>query len=67
MDPCLTTRKRNFAMFGFIQLHLETAGLRFDDVVEMTTYHVTLRKHLNAFVKVKDEFVRMPYPAWTIA
>ena len=34
-------------------------------VVEMTTYHVELRKHLNAFIKIKDEFVRTPYPAWT--
>jgi enamine deaminase RidA (YjgF/YER057c/UK114 family) len=51
--------------FEFVEMHLETAGLRFDDVVEMTTYHVGLRKHLNAFTKVKDEFVRMPYFAWT--
>ena len=31
----------------------------------MTTYHVALRKHLDAFVKVKDEFIADPYPAWT--
>jgi len=46
-------------------MHLETTGLHFDDIVEMTTYHVALRKHLKAFIKVKDEFVGMPYPAWT--
>jgi enamine deaminase RidA (YjgF/YER057c/UK114 family) len=51
--------------FRFVGMHLEMAGLHFDDIVEMTTYHVDLRKHLNAFVKVKDEFVRKPYPAWT--
>jgi enamine deaminase RidA (YjgF/YER057c/UK114 family) len=51
--------------FRFVAMHLETAGLHFDDIVEMTTYHVALRKHLNAFIKVKDEFVRAPYPAWT--
>jgi enamine deaminase RidA (YjgF/YER057c/UK114 family) len=34
-------------------------------MVEMTTYHVGLRKHLSAFINVKDEFVRTPYPAWT--
>jgi enamine deaminase RidA (YjgF/YER057c/UK114 family) len=51
--------------FRFVAMHLETAGLRFADIVEMTTYHVLLRKHLKAFIKVKDEFVRMPYPAWT--
>ena len=31
----------------------------------MTTYHVDLRKHLDAFIKVKDEFVLAPYPAWS--
>jgi enamine deaminase RidA (YjgF/YER057c/UK114 family) len=51
--------------FRFVAMHLETAGLHFDDIVEMTTYHVALRKHLDAFIKVKDEFIRMPYPAWT--
>jgi enamine deaminase RidA (YjgF/YER057c/UK114 family) len=51
--------------FRFVAMHLETAGLHFDDIAEMTTYHVALRKHLNAFIKVKDEFIRVPYPAWT--
>ena len=51
--------------FRFVAMHLETAGLHFDDIVEMTTYHVALRKHLKTFIKVKDEFVKMPYPAWT--
>jgi enamine deaminase RidA (YjgF/YER057c/UK114 family) len=51
--------------FRFVAMHLETAGLHFDDIVEMTTYHVALRRHLKAFMKVKDEFVRIPYPAWT--
>jgi enamine deaminase RidA (YjgF/YER057c/UK114 family) len=51
--------------FSFVARHLEIAGLHFGHIVEMTTYHVDLRKHLNAFVKVKDEFVKQPYPAWT--
>ena len=51
--------------FGFLNDYLAVAGLTFDDVVEMTSYHVHLRRHLKAFIKVKDEFVRSPYPAWT--
>ena len=51
--------------FGFIKSNLEVAGLTFDDVVEMTTYHVDLRRHLPAFVRVKDEHIAEPYPAWT--
>ena len=31
----------------------------------MTSYHVDLRRHLALFVKVKDEYVTAPYPAWT--
>ena len=51
--------------FGVLKETLASAGLTFDDVVEMTTYHVDLRTHLQAFTKVKDEFVRAPYPAWS--
>jgi enamine deaminase RidA (YjgF/YER057c/UK114 family) len=51
--------------FKFVVMHLETAGLHFGHVVEMTSYHVGLRKHLKAFIKIKDEFVTTPYPAWT--
>jgi enamine deaminase RidA (YjgF/YER057c/UK114 family) len=52
-------------VFRFARLNLEAAGLTFDDVVEMTTYHVGLRAHLDAFMRVKNEFVHEPYPAWT--
>jgi enamine deaminase RidA (YjgF/YER057c/UK114 family) len=51
--------------FNFVEVHLQAAGLGFSHIVEMTTYHVELRKHLNAFVKIRDEFVKAPYPAWT--
>ena len=51
--------------FQFAREHLRIANLTFDDVVEMTTYHVDLREHLRVFMKVKDEYVTTPYPAWT--
>ena len=51
--------------FKFVATHLRAAGLDFEDIVEMTTYHVELRKHLRAFMTIKDEFIRTPYPAWT--
>jgi enamine deaminase RidA (YjgF/YER057c/UK114 family) len=49
----------------FLEANLEAAGLSFDQIVEMTAYHVGLREHLDAFIKVTDEFVSEPYPAWT--
>ena len=51
--------------FKFLAASLEAADLRLDNIVEMTTYHVGLRKHLAAFAKAKDEFINEPYPAWT--
>lgn len=51
--------------FKFLKEHLASANLTFDDVVEMTTYHIDLREHLSVFMKVKDEYVAPPYPAWT--
>ncbi len=44
---------------------LKTAGVSFADIVEMTTFHVDLRKNIGAFSKVKDRYIREPYPAWT--
>ena len=52
--------------FRFLLANLRVAGLAFEHVVEMTTYHVELRRHLNAFMKIKDEFISEPYPAWTV-
>ena len=51
--------------FQFLKKNLVQAGLDFDDIVEMTTYHVGLREHLDKFVKVKDDFILPPFPAWT--
>jgi enamine deaminase RidA (YjgF/YER057c/UK114 family) len=51
--------------FKFLLANLRVAGLGFEHIVEMTTYHVGLRSHLSTFIKVKDEFISEPYPAWT--
>jgi enamine deaminase RidA (YjgF/YER057c/UK114 family) len=51
--------------FCFLGANLAAAGLGFDDVVEMTTYHIDLRRHLAAFIKSKDKVIKAPYPAWS--
>ncbi len=51
--------------FENVKSVLETAGASFDNIVEMTTFHVDLQKNLSAFMKVKDRFMQEPYPAWT--
>jgi enamine deaminase RidA (YjgF/YER057c/UK114 family) len=51
--------------FRILQANLVQARLAMSDVVEITTYHVELKRHLNAFMRVKDEYIAEPYPAWT--
>ena len=44
---------------------LSEAGAGYEDILEVTTYHVDLHTHMQAFMQVKDEFIKEPYPAWT--
>jgi enamine deaminase RidA (YjgF/YER057c/UK114 family) len=51
--------------FEQIAALLKEAGAGFEDITEITTYHVDMSKHIGTFVAVKDQFVKEPYPAWT--
>ena len=51
--------------FRFLRANLLQAGCTFSDVVDLTTYHLQLKRYLRAFMAVKDEFIVEPYPAWT--
>ena len=51
--------------FENLESVLEEAGAGFADVVEMNTYHVGLQAHMQAFVAIKNQFMKPPYPAWT--
>ena len=57
-----TQFKQAFESLGAV---LREAGASFADVVELTTFHVGLQQNLGKFAKVKDEYLRKPYPAWT--
>jgi len=57
------TQIRNaFEKIGFV---LRDAGLDYGSLVEMTSYHVGLRNHLDMFKNIRAEFIVEPYPAWT--
>ena len=43
---------------------LEEAGSSMADIVELITYHVSM-KDMRQFSKVKAEFITADYPAWT--
>ena len=46
---------------------LRAAGADYQDIVEMTTYHVGLQEHLPLFLEIRDRYIpRGPVPhAWT--
>ena len=44
---------------------LAEAGCGWDDVVEMTTFHVGLSDHMREFVAARNDAVTAPFPAWT--
>jgi enamine deaminase RidA (YjgF/YER057c/UK114 family) len=43
---------------------LDAAGASFEEVVELVTYHISM-KDMGTFAKVKSEFFTKEYPAWT--
>lgn len=51
--------------FYKLGVYLNAAGLTYDDILEMTTFHIDLRKHIDVFSKVKDSYINKPYPAWS--
>lgn len=44
---------------------LAEAGLGYEDIVECTTYHVNMGKHMPDFMKARDSVLSEPWPAWT--
>ncbi len=44
---------------------LSAAGVGFEDIVDSTLYIVDLQKNAATMAKVKDEFIKEPYPAST--
>lgn len=53
------------AAFEKVRMVLNKAGLGFEHLVEMTSYHIGLRDHLEEFKKIRARHVTEPYPAWT--
>jgi enamine deaminase RidA (YjgF/YER057c/UK114 family) len=51
--------------FGHVAAVLAAAGFEMGDIVELTSFHVGLRAELDAFVRVRDRYLRAPYAAQT--
>ncbi|WP_413736905.1 RidA family protein [Sodalis sp. RH21] len=48
-----------------LQLVLAAGGCTFEDVVEMTTYHVNMSQHMDIFREVKNRVFPRATCAWT--
>ncbi|MFT7685202.1 MAG: enamine deaminase RidA (YjgF/YER057c/UK114 family) [Candidatus Azotimanducaceae bacterium] len=44
---------------------LADVGLGYEDIIDTTLYLVGLQEHAGTMAKVKDEFIKAPYPAST--
>lgn len=51
--------------FARIDATLKRAGVTWDDVVDLTTFHTDLIAQVGAITTVKDRYVKAPFPAWT--
>ena len=51
--------------FVALRAVLPAAGADLADLVEITTYHDEISRHMDVFMHVKDHFIHAPYPAWT--
>ena len=51
--------------FDRIALTLQRAGVGWDDVVEIQTFHTDLPAQIETFAEVKNRYVKAPFPAWT--
>ncbi len=53
---------RAFERIGVI---LHNAGVSWDDVVDITSFHTDLTTQMPAIVAVKNLYIKPPYPTWT--
>ena len=51
--------------FEALEAVLAAADASLADIVELTTYHVDIARHMETFMRVKDSYIKAPYPAWT--
>jgi enamine deaminase RidA (YjgF/YER057c/UK114 family) len=62
MADAETAYDRAFKMLGDV---LKRSGSSFDGVVDITTFHTDLPAQFDGFRRVKDRYIREPFPAWT--
>ena len=51
--------------FEALRAILQTVGADLHDLVDLTTYHVDMARHMDTFMQVRARYLAPPYPAWT--
>lgn len=51
--------------FENLKTVLNTCGAGLEDIVELMTFHIDLRKNMELVMAVKDKYMQPPNPAWT--
>ena len=59
------TEKAYTRAFEAIGQTLKRAGVTWDDVVSLTTYHTDVNAQLEMFAEVKARYMKSPPPAWS--
>ena len=59
------TEKAYARAFDAIGATLKRAGVGWDDVVALTTYHTDVNAQIESFSKVKSRYIKSPPPAWS--
>lgn len=66
LGPGETDLKAAYARtFDRMGASLRRAGVGWDDVVDITSYHTDLTTQMPAILAVKHRYVKPPFPAWT--
>lgn len=51
--------------FAALRSILRAAGADLRDLVEITSYHIDIHRHMDTFMAVRARFLSPPWPAWT--
>jgi enamine deaminase RidA (YjgF/YER057c/UK114 family) len=66
LAPGETNMEKAFVRaFDALGKTLERAGVSWDDVVSLTTYHTDPNAQIETFAKVKQRYIKSPHPAWS--
>lgn len=65
LEVILDPEQQFLAAWENLRLVLAAAGCGFEDIVDLTTYHVGLQQHMPLFRQVKDRLFPRATCAWT--